>query len=176
MAKKYVYLEHDRVRIINPVVVKRVGYPFDIHAEAERVGKDNYADINALFDKILPEYAPNSLDREHYSYHNLAMKIAFIVGRYRGLGGKDRQLWTETQPDLVNHRWAVVSKRTVRTGCYYAPGGGYTYDGDYDYEPGGLQNAKSHVLLTLSRCDWLGEPIEIEACNVEPELQTSNAP
>ena len=169
MSKKHIYRENDLVKIVTPLVIKRVGYAFDIHAEAERIAEKHHADINALLDKILPDLAPIEANRDHYSYDNLAMKLAFIVGRYRGLGGRERKLWTEEQPDLVNHRWFVVGKRTAMTGLYYAPGGGYSYDGDYDYEPGGLEKAKGHLILKLARRDWLADPIEIEACNVEPE-------
>ena len=169
MTKRHVYREHDVVRIVKPIVIKRIGYAFDIHAEAARIEEQHRTDINALFDKILPEMAPVDAG-DHYSYSGLALKIAFIVGRYRGLGGRERKLWTEEQPDLVNHRWSVVGKRTAMTGLYYPPGGGYGYDGDYDYEPGGLEKAKGHLILKLTRRDWLiSDPIEIEACNVEPE-------
>jgi hypothetical protein len=171
MTRKHVYREGDPVRIVNPIIVKRVGYAFDIHAEAQRIGEQHLADINALFDKILPDLAPIELGRDHYSFDGLALKLAFIVGRYRGLGGKERRLWTEEQPDVLNHRWFVSGKRVAMTGTYYPPGGRYTYDGDYDYEPGGLEHAKGHLLLKLNRRDWLGDTIEVEACNVMPEPQ-----
>ncbi len=77
------------------------------------------------------------------------------------LGRKqERKLWTasflETHPKTVKDKlwrapWRVLYKRVVQTGMYYPACGGGGYDGDYDWEPAGLANAKSHVLYWLER-------------------------
>ena len=44
----------------------------------------------------------------------------------------------------------VVSRKVVKTGKHHSGGGGYTYDGDWDYEPACLENEKTHVLFKVS--------------------------
>lgn len=171
MPKKHVYREGDIVRIVKPLVVTRVGYPFDLFKEAERIGLEHHADIAALLSKIMPEKAPIELDRGWHAYDRLTQRLAFIVGAYRGLGGSERQLWTEEQLDMVNHRWRVEAKRTVMTGTYYRPSSYTSYEGEYEYRPGGLDKMRGRQLLKLFRTDWLSsDGVEVEAANVEPEL------
>lgn len=161
--KKHVYRQGDLVRIVRPLVVTRVGYPFDLKAEAARIGDVHYAAICALLDEVLPELAPTHLDPNWHAYTALTHKIAYIVGARRGMGGKERRIYTDNRPDILDHQWCVESKRTTMTGTYYSPGGSYD-----DYEPGGLSGASCHLLLTVYRTDYFGEQIEIEAANVAP--------
>ena len=52
------------------------------------------------------------------------------------------------------------------------PYSGSSWDGEYDYEPGGLEDQKTHKILTLSGYVFLGSEfcgnkfLEIEACHV----------
>lgn len=187
MTRKHVYRENDRVRIKTPVFVLRVGYDFDLKAEARRIGEEHYDAIHRLLEEIAPtgsEHDITSLggkviqhqDRMNpydFAFVNLTQKLAFIKGRRQGLGGKERRLHTEERPEYAGAIMYVQGKRTTMTGTYYPPSGGYTWDGDYDYGPGGLQNAKGHLLLDLWPANGttlrnLNDTFVIEAVNVEP--------
>lgn len=188
----------DHVRVLRPIVIRRVGYPFDVHAEAARILREHTDDIFALLHKIDPAHVPapappqeevaarlletlgrpvaleglNSTPSEeptHDPLWGVALKLAYKIGAYQRLGGRNRQLWTEEWPDLAGRIMTVKAKHMAYTGIYYPPSGGYTYDGDYDYEPGGLTQRKSHLLLDLTDPDVFGSyAVTIEAINVEP--------
>lgn len=196
MSKAPVYRIGDHVSIVRPIVVRRVGYPFDVHAEAARILREHENDIFALLHKIDPAHVPapappqeevaarlletlgrpvaweglNSTPSEeptHDSLWGVALKLAYKIGAYQRLGGRNRQLWTEEWPDLAGRIMTVKAKHMAYTGTYYPPSRGYTYD-DY-YEPGGLTQRKSHLLLDLTDPDVFGSyAVTIEAINVEP--------
>lgn len=96
--------------------------------------------------------------------------------REMGFGGRERQLiYKETSllkcinyvgdnyaPDMTDRELLVTSKRLAKTGTYYPPKSGTSssyWDPEDYYEPGGLENCKTHVLL--GTCYGL-----IEAVNV----------
>lgn len=189
MSKSSVYRIGDHVSIVRPIVVRRVGYPFDVHAEAARILREHTNDIFALLHKIDPAHVPaarlletlgrpvaleclNSTPSEeptHDPLWGVALKLAYQIGAHQQLGGRNRQLWTEERPDLAGRIMTVKAKHMAYTGTYYPPSSGYTYDGDYDYEPGGLTQRKSHLLLDLTDPDVFGSyAVTIEAINVEP--------
>jgi hypothetical protein len=98
--------------------------------------------------------------------------VCFAVVAMRGFGGKERKLfYKEVVPygqvycdgmtwDRTGLVYTVAGKSTVMTGKYYPPSGGQGFDGDWDYEPGGLEDMQCHVLLDIG-----GE--KIEQCDVE---------
>lgn len=202
MSKAPVYRIGDHVRVLRPIVVLRVGYPFDVHAEAARILREHTNDIFALLHKIDPAHVPApapsqeevaarlletlgmpvaleglsstpSEELTHDPLWGVALKLAYQIGAHQQLGGRNRQLWTEERPDLAGRIMAVKAKHTAHTGTYYPPSRGYTYNGDYyDYEPGGLTDRKSHLLLDLTDPDVLGSyAVTIEAINVEPDKE-----
>lgn len=187
MRKPHVYHSGDTVRILNPVIVDRVGYPFDTRAEAGRILQAHENDIASLLHKIAPDVAPEpaasskqtpllsdlvtAYRNEGHPFWPIALKLAYHIGGARRLGGTERRLWTSTRPELDEQTVLVVSKRAVHTGRYYAPSSGYGPDYDYDYEPGGLTNRRSHLLLRVARLGMIHAPedaFEIEATNVAP--------
>lgn len=91
---------------------------------------------------------------------DFATGVCKALVRHRNFGGKSRQIYTEIG-ELLNRTAEVYGRRVVKTGTYYGPSGGYdSYSGEYDYEPGGLTDRKTHVLLRT-------DGGEIEAVNVE---------
>lgn len=81
--------------------------------------------------------------------------------RHRGFGGRERSIYyLEDNSYLTDNHVIITGKRTVKTGTYYPPYSGYSYEGEYDYESGGLTDEKTHILLSF----WGGE---IESTNVE---------
>lgn len=167
MTKRHVYREGDRVRIIRSRFIKRVGYalhPNDLRDEME--GEQRYKDALDLLG-----YG----DLKGRAYRKLLDAVCFAEVAKRGMGGKERSLHyyqtaeqgevfvlgADWRPDYTGYELIVSGKRCVQTGTYYAPWSGQDYEGGWDYEPGGLTNPKTHVLLNVG----IGE---IEACNVEP--------
>jgi hypothetical protein len=65
-------------------------------------------------------------------------------------GGTTRSIHTYEKPELFGLELVVMSKRVCKTGEYFAPSswrGDFT--GEYDCEPGGLGDCKTHILLEL---------------------------
>lgn len=158
---KHVYRVGDRIKIINPRIVKRVGYPllwtdlvdeFVQHPEL----------LNAM--RLLGIINPDSLAHTRVS-KDFAIGCAKAAVRARGFGGPDRTLHYDDSPTFKINPGditVVLDKRCVQTGKYYPPHYGYdSYYGEYDYEPGGLDERKTLILLTTPYG-------EIDSADVEP--------
>lgn len=149
MAKKHVYRVGDKVLIKTPKFIVRVGYPLtvvDVRHEIEK--HPNLDEAMALLGLTSRKWA---VQRDFV--HGAACALV----RQRGFGGRERTIhYVEGFQCGEGLTTRIVGKRSVRTGTYYPPSGS-----DDCYEPGGLDNAKCHVLLLTG---WG----EIEACNVEP--------
>lgn len=65
-------------------------------------------------------------------------------------------------PDCTGRVYEVIGKKLAKTGTYYAPTSGTSgyYEPEDWYEPGGLEDCKTHILLE-THVGW------IEAVNVE---------
>jgi hypothetical protein len=168
-----VYHVGDIVRIVEPLVVVRVGYPLT-KIEALDAAEKEYSlkiyDFIANITGQANEFVITETDPR--LYHDLVDALASYWLRLKGYGGKERKIYTEVNEELRDTGgWRVFNKRTVKTGTYNA-GGAYFggYDSEPDYEPPHLANEKCHVLLTLERGDGLRhESVEIESVNVEKE-------
>jgi len=158
MARKHVYRVGDMIRIIEPKFVERVGYPqvwTDLFTEYRQHPK--LSEAMELLGIVNPR---GRAQRE------FAEGAARAANRMAGFGGRERTIhhFTYVSYDYRGEECAVLAKRVVRTGVYYPPSGGQTWTDigyEYDYENGGLDGAKSHVLLLTTYG-------EIEARNVEP--------
>lgn len=173
--KKIVYHIDDIVRIIEPQVFVRVGYPLTKEQAIEAAVKEYNEQIYAFMAAI--SGAPEQFtvhEQDPTLYHDLVDALASYWIRQKGFGGKERKIYTETIEEIRNTgNWRVFSKRIVKTGTYN-PGGMYGggWATEPDYEPPYLANEKSHVLLSLIReCEGpfdVGaiDHVEIEATNV----------
>jgi hypothetical protein len=154
--KKQTIKVGDRVRILEPKFVGRVGYPLIYGMLMDEVENDPKV-IEAL--SILDVRGGQNVP------HYLHIAIAKLRVEQRNFGGRERTIHYEA--DGVFQEYArgavceVTGRRVVKTGTYYpASRGGSSSDYDWEPEPGGLADCKTHVLLRTS----FGE---IEACNVE---------
>lgn len=158
MARKHVYRVGDRIRIVNPQFVERVGYP---------TVWTSYFETYKTHPKLIEAMALLGLDNPGgRAMREFAEGAARAANRLAGFGGRERTIhyFKYDGMDYAGEITAVLAKRVVRTGVYYPPSGGKIwtdYGYEYDYQDGGLDDAKSHVLL----CTRYGE---IEATNVEP--------
>jgi len=82
-------------------------------------------------------------------------------------GGRDRKIYTQQNDDLKGEEFHIKKTRCVITGRYYAPTCSRSHYDEYDYEPGGLTNRKSHRILILSKENKLTHMhFAIEDCHV----------
>jgi len=185
----------DRVKIVVPDVVVRVGYPLTKAAMMEKqtpeqikaiedmflaFGVKSYPDKDGDFLKVTmtDSVADRLLQRIRYT-------MAGIQLRQEGWGGKERRIHTHTIKELKGKLATVDAKRVVKTGDYHHGYSGCDYWGEYDYEPSYLSNEKTHVLYKLyvdGYGSWWSESredgtffqsdkddykdIEIERCNL----------
>jgi hypothetical protein len=176
IAKQTIYHVGDKVRIVEPLQVVRVGYPLTM-TDASNAAEEEYAD------KILPFMRDLGLiQNDHFGgmnfdgrlYNDLLNALASHWIRSKGFGGKERKIYTEVNERLRGTSgWTVLSKRHVKTGTYCSGGYSGGYDGEPDYDPPYLSNEQTHTLLTIEPPDWKLSltAIEIEAVNVEKENQ-----
>ncbi len=167
MSKRNIIRKNDHVKIINPEVVVRWGYPL-----CKQIVKDTlitpeqkealYALLGAFgLDRPLPAgegatpdmfdawICPNPPDTT--THDKLLDVLAYEVLKQKMFGGKERKLYTERKESLRNATGEVVDKKVVQSGTY-KPGGCYSggyYGDEYDYEPAYLAVAKAHVLCKV---------------------------
>lgn len=142
----------DKVKIINPERIVRVGYPLSREMVKKTITSDELDTVAKLLG-----YS-NNINLIHGSNQrilNAADKIldniAYVRLVKQGFGGKERKLYTELLTEYKDKIGIIEAKKVVRTGNYYPAWSGHdSYTGEYDYEPGGLDNAKCHLILGLS--------------------------
>jgi hypothetical protein len=151
----------DRVKIVVPEVVVRVGYPL---TKAEMMKRQTPEQLQAIRDMmrafntvVLPETQSDLLGavtensaKVDKLYEKIRYAMAGRMLEQEGFGGKQRRIHTYTLTDIKGKLATVNAKRVVKTGDYYGAYSSYdAWNGDYDYEPGGLSNEKTHVLYKL---------------------------
>lgn len=166
MKRKNIIRVGDFVTVVVPRVVERVGYPLSYYDAYEMVQQDpRYAKIAAII-----EGYPSPIDQQSndlFSYEpklywridaKLRSLLAYQILQERGFGGKERKIhYRELSPFECTmygsgaNKLEVYSKRVVKTGTYISPSGGYdSYNGEGWYEPGGLHNEQTHILVKTS--------------------------
>jgi hypothetical protein len=173
----------DKVRIVSPQFFVRCGYPLSKalvkanHITSEQ--KEAIYDLLKKFDISTPRITGDlfawskEAEKRWGPYDKILDILAEVVLVRESFGGKERQVFSEEVPNFKGVLARVIGKRTVKTGRYYSPAGGYDYwSGMYESEPGGLANMKTHVILECSFCDYNlsyngKRDFEIEKCHVE---------
>lgn len=163
---KHVYREGDRVRILRgDRAIRRVGY-----AITPETVKDEVAESQGFKDALVA--LGMDPHRHGRAYRRLLSAACYAEVEKRGFGGRERSIhYKEVVPygelhthdmawDATGREATVSGKYVVRTGRYYPPCSWTSYEGEHDYESGGLEDAKTHVILRLGYGDF-------EACDVE---------
>ncbi|WP_372395228.1 hypothetical protein ABMY26_07095 (plasmid) [Azospirillum sp. HJ39] len=142
MSKKNVIRVGDKVRILDPRLFIRCGYPLchkDVMADLE---ENRSADVQAVAEKF--GIAGQGVVRDR-----LVSALAYGILRSKRFGGYERSIHlTDPRDHLGGLVATVADKAVVVTGSYFPPSGHCD-----DYDPGGLDGAKSHVILTLYAWD-----------------------
>ncbi len=180
--RKHVYRRDDRVVVVNPLVVRRVGYPLGIadglkHVEsyasdvAALLGKLGIRDLTSAYQcSLLEAGLQPTLPTD--GGVNRALAYAWLCSQR--FGGPERSIHTELMEPLRDAECRVYGKRVVYTGRRDPGTTTYCYDGIPDHEPPYLGRAKAHVLLELEAIDWDLRRItehhtfELEETNVAP--------
>lgn len=161
---------NDIVEITNPEVFVRCGYPLTTQIIKDAFTDEQWAATDIFLKKHfdIAQYEPipflPDTMKDKGSLDNVMTAIAIQYMKEKKWGGTERKIYTVHNPELLGHSGTVINKRVVKTGNYESGGGGYGYDGEYDYEPAYLSECKTHVILTIRR-DW--RDIEIEQKNVK---------
>lgn len=152
---KVIYRIGDRVRIENPAIFRRVGYPLGLKEGTEHVLKNYEKDIRELFKKVdgSSGFEGISLLSRDITVDNarafdaVVKELAYSWIKSQGFGGVERKIFTVDVPELKNRVALVIGKKVVMTGTRSPGHGGY--GSEYDCEPPYLAYQKSHVLLNL---------------------------
>lgn len=164
---KHIYREGDRIRILRTRIISRVGYdliPAMLHDEAEAI-------INLAATQMML-----GLKYHHTSHRiveRLTSALAFAMVADRGFGSNERKLhYKKVVPFMQAHTGdcinphdgditQVTGKYICHTGTRYPSSSYQNYEGEWNYESGGLSNRQTHVILKTPYGD-------IETCDVEP--------
>ncbi len=166
--KKHVFKAGDKVRIINPEFMTRVGYSLTPQIVVDEI-RNNPDQIKLIRDFLNTfglgagpsEFLLNTNEADWYD--DIIYRLAYRTVKKRGFGGSERKIFVERKEECLNQIFRVFTKKVVRTGVYQSGSGGYDYWGEYDYCPAYLENVKSHVLLEVYPDD---NCLKIEGCGV----------
>lgn len=145
----------DTVKIIDPRFVTRCGYPLcadDLMVEAEATLVEK-----GLVPVRQRNYRDGGLAERRRDEHNFIRKYAVLLLRKKGWGGDMRSLHFIDMPEHKDLVVKVNGKRIVQTGERVGPTTSRSsgWDGDdYDYDPGGLNDRKTHMLLSIRNDSW----------------------
>lgn len=166
--KKSVIKKGDTVRIVRSRFIERVGYPLVFTAL-----RDEFRDHPRLIEAmVMLGVVPEGGTLTFRANRDAVDGLAKAAVRMRHWGGRERSIhYWPTRPDdgdlwsygMSDHTGAeaeVISKRVRMTGMYYAPWSGVSYEGERDYEPGGLSDMKAHVILTTTLGDIEDRDVE----------------
>ena len=132
----------DTVKIINPEIVTYVGYDFTIDEAMTKMKEEHVEKVNQL----MRDMGISFLNKRWEKIASELMKpLAYELVRASFKRNNERKIHFKLREDLANSELIVISKKTAKTGFYYPP----HFGGDDDYEPGGLKDPKTHVLLEL---------------------------
>lgn len=133
--------EHDRVRVLVPRFVTRVGYPCAVN---------DY--LKLVDDKPIMEMfkANNLWPPPSNLFDRFRRDLAHQLAHKDGFGGPWRTLHFIELPEYQDAECVVYSIRTALTGTY-RPTNSYGNYGEFgDVEPAGLDNVKHHRLATVN--------------------------
>jgi len=144
--------EGDRVRVINPVFVTRVGYPKQPSDYAGLVTVAHGAALEAIFKPYADSGKAKRIRKR------LEQDLAYLQARDDNFGGRERTLHFLVVPDRKGAELNVGKVVTRKTGTYYPPSISYkyiSYDQGDDWAPGGLADEKTHRLASVSNLKYL---------------------
>jgi len=158
----------DRVKILTPNLFIRCGYPLGIQDMIKEIdqcfgtfiedmlrsaGKGDkmvFRDQNGKYPDRPEDMIVFESEEKGRDYRDIARILAYERLKLKQYGGNTRSIHTETIDDLKGKVGKVIEIRFVHTGTYQRGYSGYSYEGEYDYEPSYLSDEQTHKILTLS--------------------------
>lgn len=161
----------DRVRVVVPRAVKRVGYPKEPCDYLAKVVEEREAEVRKLFgyapaipsiSNVLPVGSTAADDGDAVIVEARVAKLpsplrralwdlAYLACKHDGFGGRERRVHlTEPLKGWEGVEFEVRAVRSVMEGDYFAPS--YSRDhwtGEADNEPGGLANQRVRRLAEV---------------------------
>jgi len=152
----------DTVKIVNPQLFVRCGYPLSIEDMEEEVKELFMGDIDDLVNSMgfdVFTEAPRRIDFDYSRlnkgkvYRKIIRELAYIRLRRKNFGGNERKVFTEPYDEYKDLEAEVTGIKICKSGTYnQGYGGGCDYwTGQSDYEPAYLSPCKTHKILTLDR-------------------------
>jgi len=153
----------DMVKVINPQLFIRCGYPMSFKDSVEEVKKEHgdkirnfMLNIEGITRNNSPLFAKYTLKEritdENKTFLKIVNALAYDHIRRKGFGGRVRQIFTKEDTRWQDEELLVDNIKFVKTGVYVKGGTYYTYDEPYpEYEPSCLDDEATHKILGLSR-------------------------
>lgn len=146
-----------RVRIVNPEVVVRVGYPKSMHDYFQLALEQYGQRLTGALPELLRSSEwqqmlgadPHMRTKAHPLLTKLLWAIALPLARKDHFGGAVRTIHTRSVPELKGREFGVLERRSAYTGYRYAGHSRSSYWDD-DGEPPSLENVQHHNMLRIS--------------------------
>jgi hypothetical protein len=158
---RVIFREYDKVRVINPIFVQRVGYP-KCPADYKKQATDLF------YQSVRVSTLPWVGEKMGRTDAKMIDHLAWYLCAKDGHGGNRRSIHTVEYPEFQGATAYVSSKRTVKTGTRVG--------GDWEEGPS-FDVSGTHVLVTLTSTvrstkdnlwnAFTSDPLEIDSCNLE---------
>lgn len=156
----------DKVKIVNPEMFVRCGYPMTKQDAREEVYSRFQPQVDQLIKSTLYfcSELKSHFDYDGLAYHAVMEALAYGWLRRKNFGGNNREIYT-AHDELAKDQIGIVTKiRFVKTGVYI---NGYQ-TGEGEFTPSYLSDERTHKILHLKTfyrnyVDYQ----QIEAKNVE---------
>jgi len=161
--------EKDKVKIINPEIFVRYGYPMSKDETINKIDEKYQSDIvkfltdlniTGIKEKINTNLVFNDGDFIR-AYEDICKALAYYLMKKKKFGGNTRSIYTETEKRFMGKIGEVIGIHRVMTGKYVSD---YYDEYGMEYIPARLEKQKSHKILTIL---IEKEFFEIEDINVE---------
>lgn len=179
--RKNVIRVGDKVRIVNPYIFQRVGYPLDTQIVKEsHITEEQKQLMRGLLRTVGLNYNFSST-RYDNEYEKLEHVFATILLKSKGFGGNERSVHTEHKLEYKDKICEVISKRQVKVGTYCPARSSQGYYDMYpEYEPAYLKDEKTVVIYkvyipsnNMEISDYIEFPqSSVEKIKPEPETYT----
>ncbi len=163
----------DIIKITNPEIIIRIGYPMSIYDAMEKVKEFYHNKIVEFLNKTIYNRTPLFPDiivNGHNSrpYNKIISALAYEYLKSEQFGGKERKIFSKYRQELVGITSKVRKVFIRKTGIYFPPSGSHNYwTNEYEQESGGLDKEKTHKILELEIFSDYPNYVQIETCNVE---------
>ena len=178
--RKQVIRVGDLVQIVKPEMFIRCGYPLTVrevkasfYEKGEPKEDDRYQKIMDLFKSAGVRFNSDMFSTSSHalrkkSINKIIDALAYEIVRAKGFGGDERKLYTKDVPALAGNVYRVCHKKVCVTGTYFPAVMNEDYwAGQDDYEPAGLSDTKTHVILYL---DYVSEGDMAKIKNISEEI------